>query len=234
MLPSLRKSVDAAEKPGLRSLQLRWVEVGLLEYQGELAQAIEGLQSLRTELRAAGALQELAGVNRHLALVCIREEVGEEEEIEAMLAEALDLCERGMASAVEVRSLQSVQRARQGELGAAHGLLGEARERAAEQGELVRREPDLSWAEANVALAEGQWTDALAAFEATVDTLGQTNLRWRRARTLVDWGGAHLARGESGDRERGLELLREAQAEFEAMGAHGYVERVRGRLEELG
>jgi hypothetical protein len=29
-------------------------------------------------------------------------------------------------------------------------------------------------------------------------------------------------------------LLREAEAEFEAMGAHGYVERVKERLEELG
>ena len=83
-------------------------------------------------------------------------------------------------------------------------------------------------------MAEGHWPEALAAFEATVDTLGRTNLRWRRARTLIDWAGAHLARGESGDRERAEELLREAEAEFETMGAHGYVERVKGRLEELG
>lgn len=75
-------------------------------------------------------------------------------------------------------------------------------------------------------MAEGRWAEALAAFEATVDTLGRTNLRWHRARTLIDWAGAHLARGESGDRE--------ADAEFEAMGAHGYVEWVKGRLEELG
>jgi hypothetical protein len=135
---------------------------------------------------------------------------------------------------VEARSLQSVQRARQGEHEAARHLLSEAQEQAAEQGTIAEWEPDLSWAEANLAMAEGHWAEALAGFEATVDTLGRTNLHWRRARTLIDWAEAHLARGESGDRERARELLREAEAEFEAMGAHGYVERVKGRLEELG
>jgi hypothetical protein len=80
----------------------------------------------------------------------------------------------------------------------------------------------------------GRWPEALAAFEAGVDALGRRKLRWHRARTLIDWAEAHLARGEPRDHERALELLREAEAEFEAMGAHGYVERVKGRLEELG
>jgi tetratricopeptide (TPR) repeat protein len=127
-----------------------------------------------------------------------------------------------------------VQRARQGEPEAARHLLSEAQEQAAEQGNLVESEPHLSWAEANLAMAEGRWAEALAAFEATVDAQGRTKERWYRARTLVDWAEAHLARGESGDRERAEELLREAEAEFEAMGAHGYVERVKGRLRELG
>jgi tetratricopeptide (TPR) repeat protein len=233
-ISSLRQLKDAAKEPGRQSVGLRWLEVLLLRYQGELAQAIEGLQSLRTEAREAGDLEGLAVSNATLARVCIWKEVRQEGELEAILQEWMDLCERGVWSAVEVRSLQSVQRARQGEPEAARHLLSEAQEQAAEQGTVVEWEPDLSWAEANLAMAEGHWPEALAAFEATVDTLGRTNLRWRRARTLIDWAEAHLARGESGDRERAEELLREAEAEFEAMGAHGYVERVKGRLRELG
>jgi tetratricopeptide (TPR) repeat protein len=232
-ISSLRQLKDAAKEPGRQSVGLRWLEVLLLRYQGELAQAIEGLQSLRTEAREAGDLEGLAVSNATLARVCIWKEVRQEGELEAILQEWMDLCERGVWSAVEVRSLQSVQRARQGEPEAARHLLSEAQEQAAEQGTVVEWEPDLSWAEANLAMAEGHWPEALAAFEATVDTLGRSNLRWRRARTLIDWAEAHLARGESGDRERAEELLREAEAEFEAMGAHGYVERVRARLQEL-
>jgi hypothetical protein len=98
----------------------------------------------------------------------------------------------------------------------------------------VRWEAYLSWAEANLAMAEGHWAEALAAFETTVDTLGSRKLRWSRARTLIDWAEAHLARGESGDRERAGELLREAEAEFDVMGAPIYAEQVKGRLEKLG
>ena len=223
--------LDAAGKPGAAVLELRTLEFKLLLFQGELAQAIEGLQSLRPKVREAGDLQELAWLNENLARACIWEEVGQEEEIEAMLREALDLGYLG--TAVPAKSLQSVQRARQGEPEAARHLLTAAREQAAGRGTIAGWEPDLSWAEANLAMAEGHWAEALAAFEATVDAEGRTNQRWYRARTLIDWAGAHLARGESGDRERAEELLREAKAEFEAMGAHGYVERVKGRLEEL-
>ncbi len=232
VLASQRQLLDAAGKPGAPALELRDLEFMLSLFQGKLAQAIEGLLSLRPELREAGDLQGLAWLNENLARVCIWEEVGQEQEIEAMLQEALDL--GYMGTAVPAKCLQSVQRARQGEPEAARHLLSEAQEQAAGQGTAVEWEPNLSWAEANLAMAGGHWPEALAAFEATVDSLGRTNLRWYRARTLIDWAEAHLGRGEPGDRERAEELLREAQAEFEAMGAHGYVERVRGRLEELG
>jgi serine/threonine protein kinase len=112
-------------------------------------------------------------------------------------------------------------------------LLFEARERADEHGGCARWSHYLFWTEANLAMAEGHWPEALAAFERAVDVLGQRQLRWQRTRTLVDWGEAYLARGEPGDRERAEELLREAEAEFGAMNGHGYVERVKARLEQL-
>jgi tetratricopeptide (TPR) repeat protein len=234
MLPSLRQLLEAAEESGKMEMGVRGLEFTLLRYRGELAAAIEGLRSLRTKARAAGDLQTRAGLNADLAVVYLSEEVGEEEEVEATLQELLDLDARGMGTAVLAQMLQSVQRARQGELVAARQLLTQAHEQAAERGELVLWEPYLSWAEAHQALAEGYWPEALAAFEATVDTMGHAKLRWYRARILVDWAEAHLARGESGDRERAGELLREAEAEFEAMDAPLYVQRVKERLEEQG
>jgi tetratricopeptide (TPR) repeat protein len=233
-LPSLRQLLDAAEKPGTAARWLRWLEVILLRRQGQLEKAVQGLRSRRTEARAAGDLQALSGVDLQTVEVFVWEEVGEGEELEAIAAELLDLGERGMETAIPAGCMLSVQRARQGELAAAHRLLAQAHEQAAEQGGLVRWEPFLWWAEAHLALAEGHWPQALAAFEAAVELLSRTNWRWYRARILIDWAEAHLARGEPGDPERALELLREAEAEFEAMGAFPYVERIRRRLEELG
>ena len=213
---------------------LRLREVTLLRYRGELTEALEGLRSVRASARARGNLQGLAQVDEELAGAYIWEKVGEEpEEVEAILQETLNLNRRVLGRTVLAYCLLSVQRARQGEPGAARRLLDEAREQAAEQDETELWEPYLSWTEAHLAVAKARWAQALAAFERAVDALGQRKWRWRRARTLVDWAEAYLARGESGDRERAEELLREAEAEFEAMGAHGYVERVKERLEEL-
>ncbi len=228
-LPSLRQLPDATEKPGTMTMQLRELEVTLLRYQGRLTEAIEGLRSLRTEARARGDLQSLAGADLRLAELCVREGIGEEREVETVLEEHMDLGERGMGMPVLARCLLSVRRARQGEYEAARNLLVEARGRT----DPPFGESYLPWAEANLAMAEGCWPEALAAFESAVDTMGRAHLRWSRARTLFDWAEAHIAHGGPGDRERARDLLCEAEAEFEAMGAPIYAERVRESLDAL-
>jgi tetratricopeptide (TPR) repeat protein len=232
-LPSLRRLLDEVEESGMMALRLRLLEAIFLRYRGELAEAIDGLYSLRTEAREAGDLQALVFLDAELARLQIREEVGEGEELEAMLEELLDFDERGMGTAVEGHCLLSVLRARQGETEAARHHLAKAQEWAAERGEFGLWEPHLGWTEANLAMAEGHWPEVLVAFETVAGALDNRNLRWQRARTLIDWAEAHLARGEPGDRECAGELLREAEAEFEAMGAPMYVERVKQRLQEL-
>jgi len=58
-------------------------------------------------------------------------------------------------------------------------------------------------------------------------------MHWYRARALREWTEARLSRGETGDRERAQELLREAKAEFEAIGAPLYAAQVEERLRDL-
>jgi hypothetical protein len=234
-LLSLRQLADRIKDPGIIiTMRLRGLEAVLLKYRGDLAVGIEGMQSVRDEARSSGDLQTLAEIDGQLIFVYLSEGFGGEDEIEATLRELADLGERGLGTAVLAQCMRGVRLARQGEPEAGRRLITAARDQAVEQGELVRWEPYLSWCEAHLALLEEQWPEALAAFKATFDALGDAKARWYQARLLVDWAEAHLARGEAGDYERGLELLREAEAEFDAMGAHGYVERVRGRLKELG
>jgi hypothetical protein len=127
----------------------------------------------------------------------------------------------------------SVLRARQGETEAARLLLAKAQEQAQERGEFPLWEAYLGWAETKLATAEGNWPEALGAFEAVADALDHRNLHWQRARVLLDWAEVCLSRGEPGDREGAGELLREAEAKFEAMGAPIYARQVRARLDRV-
>jgi tetratricopeptide (TPR) repeat protein len=183
------------------------------------------------EARATGELQVLSGVDIELADAWM--ELGEETELEAALQEAIELGERGWWVEVPARCQLSVWRAWQGRAEAARDLLSEARERAVEYGGAAVYEQYLLWAEAHLAQAEGRWAEALGAFESAVDVLTRKGQRWYRARTLQEWAEAHLSRGKPGDRRRARELLREAEAEFEAMGAPIYTSQIRARLHQV-
>jgi hypothetical protein len=58
-------------------------------------------------------------------------------------------------------------------------------------------------------------------------------MRWRWARTLLDWAEAHVGRGEPGDLERARTLLQEAHAAFEQMGIPRYAALAKERLDGL-
>src|SRR3990172_8597277 len=90
------------------------------------------------------------------------------------------------------------------------------------------------WSRANVQAAGGQWEEAFRTYEEAAEGFAEKGLRPDHARTLSDWAAAHLARGEAGDTDRARQLLGEALAVYHGMGADGYVDRVQGRLAELG
>jgi hypothetical protein len=70
-------------------------------------------------------------------------------------------------------------------------------------------------------------------FDALIELTTKGNLRWYHTWTMVEWAEAFLARNEPGDKEQALEMLGEAQMQFEDMGADGYVSIVAARLEAL-
>ncbi len=119
--------------------------------------------------------------------------------------------------------------ARKGRLEEASRLLIEAQEKAGLDRD-AWNEYSLSLARARVAAAEGKWVQALAAFEETTRIQASMGMRWYRAQTLREQAEAHLSRGKPGDRERAVELLREAQAAFEEMDVLKYAARVTERL----
>jgi hypothetical protein len=121
----------------------------------------------------------------------------------------------------------------QGRTEDARHLLTEARQQATEG--LARPESDgfVQGLQALVSAAERHWAEALAAHEAAFEIFARYVLPFHWARFRLEWAEAHLARGESGDRERAGELLREAHAAFEKKGSQAYARVAQRRLDEL-
>ncbi len=85
-------------------------------------------------------------------------------------------------------------------------------------------------AEAHLLAALNEWDAAWEKFSVNQDTLAKKQMRWNVSWFATEWADAHLLRGEPEDISRARELLEEARAEFEEMGAYGWVELVNGKL----
>jgi len=124
-------------------------------------------------------------------------------------------------------------RAKQGQIEAARQLLASVRARLAGRTLNLVGAVQMGWAEANLQAAEKRWPEAWASFAYVVDQITRAGARWYRAQVLRDWAEAHVARGKAGDAERARELLCQAMAEYEAMGAPLYAQQVEKRLATL-
>jgi tetratricopeptide (TPR) repeat protein len=204
----------------------------LQRYRGDVTEAVGQLRSYRERAHAAGDLQGVMWYDTWLAEALW--EMGEEAEAEDICREAISIGEQGLFPPIKGYCELSAVRSRRGEIRAAHHLLSKARDAASELGTSALCDGWVSLAEAHLAVAQGDWTQAWASFESTVGSWARIGYRWYRAGALREWAEAHLVRGRPGDRERARDLLCEAAAEFEAMGVSKYAKRVKERLERLG
>jgi tetratricopeptide (TPR) repeat protein len=231
-LASLRALLEAAHDPGQAELNLKSAEASLLRFRGETKEAVRRNRELRHEAQTVGDLQYLSNLDFNLGFILL--EVGEPNEAEKVLLEALELFDRiGGAGIIAARSLLSVNEVQQGRLQEAHRWLREALEK---EDELRTGLFDTFWrsiAERRLAVAEKNWPEAWKAFEESIAMVEMAGMRWFRAQALKEWAKAHLARGEVGDEERARELLLESQSEFDDMGAPIYAAQAREILDSL-
>ena len=238
-LPTLRQLLEEVTVPGPAVFHFRKIEALLLRYQGDLEDAAQRLRVLQSEERQRGNLQNLIEVDSQLAEILLESYTLQSEtgvrtldEAEISLEEARVINEGGIGKKEWLCCLMSMIRTHQGRLEDAQCFLEEAHEVDSLQSTPINR-GWLFFAEAKLRTVEKNWTEALVAFDSTLDIFTELQMRWWRARVLIDWAEMYATRDRTADVEQAITLLREALASFDAMGAIFYSKLVKDKLQVL-
>ena len=234
--PTLRQLLDEVTDPGPAVFHFRKIEALLLRYRGDLEDALQRLRILQIEERQRGNLQNLVEVNSQLAEILLESYAFQNnsedrtlDEAEILLEEARMIIEGGLGNKEWLCCLMSMIRTHQGRLENAQYFLDEGYETNSQQSTPINR-GWLSFAEAKLRTVEEDWTKALTAFDSALNTFTELQMRWWRARVLLDWAEMYEKRSKPADIEQALALLREALVSFDAMGATSYSELVKNKL----
>ena len=241
-LSDLRQLQNLVDDPGTVNIHILINEARLLRYHGALDEAVRILRTCQIDARLQNNLEDLSASNVDLAEVLVETAVRAQEagrpaqtileETERALEEAIEISERAGWSSVRARSMMGMARALQGKSKNARQILAETRE-CASPAPSRYDELWLAWAEAVAAQVEGDWTEALAAYERSATTGAALDVRWWWAQSLRGWAGAHAARGEPSDLERARALLLEAGTILRELNVAFYVNLVESKLQAV-
>jgi predicted ATPase len=204
----------------------------MLFARGEWWPALEFFRNEQDKRRKGGNLQDIAQGNLALVLIildlnCFAGLV-DLSEAEAVLLENIEI---GW-SIPESRYLLVVVYARKDRLMEARTQLTVANETIGEQ-EYNNQKVNRLEAEAELALAEKRWSEAIAALQYRMEIYRAAGFRWRWARDLIRLGHAFHQQDGLGDQERAQETYKQSLEMFTEMGATGYINALKSRLQDL-
>ena len=241
-LSYLRRLQNLVDDPGTVSTHILIGEAGLLRYHGALDEAVRLLRICQSDARRQSNLEDLSAANVDLAEALLESAVPSREsqspvgpifeEAERALKEAIEISERAGWTSVRARCLLAMATGIQGDMEGARQILAETWESASPP-------PSrfdglwLDWAEGMMARVEGDWTEALAAFERAANTAAALGVRWWWAHGLQSWAAVHSARGEPSDLERARALLLEAGTVLRELNVPHYVDLSESRLQAV-
>ena len=88
-------------------------------------------------------------------------------------------------------------------------------------------------AEAELALAEKHWKDAVATCNTAIGVFKECGHKLWWARQLIDLGDAYLGRDEPGDLQRARETYQKSLGMYTDMGSPGYIRVLEERLADM-
>jgi tetratricopeptide (TPR) repeat protein len=231
-LPKIKERVKKTVDPELQLGSLSYIEGDILRFQGDLESALPKYQ---LTLETHEALGNKLGVSNAIgATAWLLIESGEPDQLDM----AYDLLQSNLE--LEIDPNRAIYLSLLVQLFVKKGKHREARSYLKKAQAAYQANPaawSLYWVcltEAQLLAGRQEWDGVWAAYQKTVEVPVLSGYPWFMADTLKFWAEAYLARGEAEDRPRARELLGEALAIFEDIGASGYVDRVKEKVEELG
>ena len=226
----LSRLSEEASLSGTAALVFRRLEGDLWDARGQLEAAIERYREILAEARAGGLLQDVWATSTSLGETLI--EIGKLQEAEAALLEAITIGDK-IGIPGWARLLMSRLHSKGGDRDQSRHFLQEAELKMAQRPAALET-ANTALARAELDRLEGRWEEAWSHFESHLDQMAAMGLRLGHAQGMRGWAEAYLARGEPDDPARARELLAKARAEFENMGAAGYVDKIDAQLKEIG
>jgi tetratricopeptide (TPR) repeat protein/predicted Ser/Thr protein kinase len=232
MLPNLHELMESLPEPASGRVNLRIIQSGLLMYQGNHSQAVIILSERAVEEREAGDLQSLQSALRWIVMVSLM--TGDLEQGKSAAEEMITLAEKEHTSEPMARSFLSRIYTQKGELQKAWKQLDEAKKTVKNRWFEFIDPMFLLWAQADLLVAEKNWDEAWLTYDELLKWTAEKSLRWHTTRILFEWAEAHINRNAPGDVKKALEMLEKAMAEFDEMGADGFVKVTKDKLVDLG
>jgi serine phosphatase RsbU (regulator of sigma subunit) len=221
--------------PDSASARLQWqnVQAALWNMRGDFSKAIPVLRSGMVEARQRGDLQNLVGcidgfVEAHFLLDRFQS-IADWGEVEAALASALEVSERGILDKAYIYALHSTLKARQKKFSEAQEWLLEARQAAVEKPNIFF-DVLIDQTGIELAMAEMRWDDALRGFDALAVRKSRLSFFYSGWMGVL-WAEALMSRGEPADLEQTQIHLQEAQAVFEKLDSTPYQSLVKERIQ---
>jgi len=228
---AMRQLADLYPEASRAAGYVEVIDAIYLSLRGPTDQAVSCFRSAATKARAAGDRALLTQIIPEQIELLF--EIGAEREAEEAAREGRLLADQYFYLAALTRGQLAAHYARRGEIERARALISEAQDEASASTVTLLGSLFISWGEAWLAAAERRWSEALATFEALAGAFATAGVRRYTLVVLRAWADAYLARGDAGDRERGIALLREARAGYCEMGAHRCAGIVEARLEAI-
>jgi hypothetical protein len=217
----------------------RWKQAELQIHQGLWREALQEMRTVQKEFKQLGDQQILyftcTWIAREIVqLKCLDEPI-DLSEADTALDTAIGIGDRfpnRFGWRVHPRCLLSILNARQCRDQDARALYADAEEISGSDPTFL----DLVWlkyAEAELAVAEKRWEDALVAYEFAAGLLVQKEYRTWWGFLLMQWAEAHISRGKPTDIEQARGLLSEVHSAYEDMDSPYFAGKAKQRLEEL-
>jgi tetratricopeptide (TPR) repeat protein len=217
------------ENTGAPAILLRTAQAAVLYLQGEWATAAHRLKDILVETQQQGNMNYFEIAAFFLGFVLVDMQAYDEcnqllEQVRPFLGKA---SRQVYFYTLILISLQ------QGNLEQARDFLARARALSGPNIGLTDQSFFLL-EEALVAAEERRWSKAFEGFKTAAQNFANAGLVWNLAQAQCVWAEAHLRRGKPKDIQAGRELLGEALALYEKMGAIKHAEVVKEKLKAIG